>query len=102
MSLAGNLKYEDFVKNKWNLNKFTNLSEEYDAYKRVFAEKITLRPLEIRTFLITNPKFSDTCQNASLLQYSKVSKSYSVDINKNFHVVPENVLETKARNYLLN
>lgn len=45
MSLGGNLRYEDFIKNKWNLNKFTNLTEQYEAYKRTFAEKITLRPL---------------------------------------------------------
>lgn len=45
MSLGGNLKYEDFMNNKWNLNNLTNLSEEYSIFAKDFSENITLRPL---------------------------------------------------------
>lgn len=102
MSLAGNMKYSAFIDNKWNLNNFINLTKEYEIFTKTFAENITLRPLEIRTFLITNPRFADTCQNLSMIKYSNVKKDYSLDLAKGFHKVPVNILELKAKTYLLN
>ena len=101
MSLAGNLRYKEFVERKWNLNKFTNITKEYEIFEKDFAERIILRPLEIRTFLIKNPRFGDSCQNASLLKYSGQKTHYAVSMTKGFPVMPENVLEEKAKHYLL-
>ena len=53
MSLGGNMKYEEFIARKWNWESVVNLKQENNIFRKVFGEKITLRPLEIRTFLFT-------------------------------------------------
>ena len=58
MSLGGNKKYEEFLKDKWNWNLVVNLSNENQIFSKEFGEQITLRPLEIRTFKISGLKFA--------------------------------------------
>lgn len=61
MSLGGNMKYEEFLKKKWNWDKEVKLREQNEIFNKEFGEKINLRPLEIRTFLLKGVKIDENC-----------------------------------------
>jgi hypothetical protein len=51
-------------------------------FDKLFKENITLRPLEIRTFILTNLRFSDECKNVKDVVYNNQGISYKLDIEK--------------------
>lgn len=40
MALGGNMKYEEFLANKWNWNQVVDLTKENKIFNRKFSEKI--------------------------------------------------------------
>lgn len=61
MALGGNMKYSEFLGEKWNWRRIVNLEKENAVFNKKFRENITLSPLEIRTFLIKEVKFDGGC-----------------------------------------
>lgn len=43
--MGGNIRYEEFIKKKWNWNKVVNLDKENEIFNKKFGETIVLRPL---------------------------------------------------------
>jgi hypothetical protein len=56
-SLGNNMNYQEFIESKWNWETVVDLKKENNIFNKEFAETITLRPLEIRTFLFHGLKF---------------------------------------------
>jgi hypothetical protein len=70
------MEYSEFINNKWNWNTVIDLNEENKIFNKIFRENITLRPLEIRTFMFHELKFSGKCIEVSELVYNKEQIAY--------------------------
>ena len=80
--MGANMNYGQFLNNKWNWKSVVDLGKENHIFNKVMRENITLSPLEIRTFLITDLKFADECINPSELTFNKMEIRYEVDTSK--------------------
>ena len=81
-SMGANMNYGQFLNNKWNWKSVVDLGKENHIFNKVMRENITLSPLEIRTFLITDLKFADECIKPSELTFNKMEIRYEVDTSK--------------------
>lgn len=81
-SLGGNMEYSDFINSKWNWNNVIDLSEDNRIFNKIFRENITLRPLELRTFMFTDLKFAEKCVEINELKYNNQQIVYDLDKNK--------------------
>ena len=61
-SMGGNMAYSEFIAKKWNWNEVVDLQQENQIFNKQFSERLTLRPLEIRTFLLKNVKIGEECK----------------------------------------
>lgn len=80
-ALGGNMEYSQFVNAKWNWKNVIDLTEENHIFNKIFRENITMAPLEIRTFLIKDLKFTK-CTDVKDLTYNKLETVYELDIKK--------------------
>lgn len=90
------------MEDKWNWNKIIDLSVENNILDKSFSENITMRPLEIRAFKLTKPRFLENCRNPSTLKYNSFAVNHFLNRYKDFVKVDKNPTNEAAIDYLLN
>ena len=80
--MGGNIEYSQFLKEKWNWDQVVDLKQENNIFNKNFAERITMRPLEIRTFVLQGLKIAEDCKSVGDLGFDNEVNKFQVDTNK--------------------
>ena len=100
-TIQGNQRYDKFLEDKWSWHKLADLDKENDILNKVFAEKLVLRPLEIRAFKLSNPHFT-TSVGTPELQYTNFETKYALKDTLTDMQLDKNPVVEASIDYLLN